>query len=159
MVRVAGLKRRIAAGLAVTSASGLSPRQVLENIADQAHVLMARHALVFADHVQPALAADGITLVRWEQLDESEQDRLQKYFRRQIFPVLTPLAVDPAHPFPYISGLSLNLAVVVVNPATGREHFARVKVPPLLPRFIAVDAKGRPSEPRSTTAGPEHGPT
>src|SRR5450830_951823 len=159
MVRVAGLKRRIAAGLAVTSASGLSPRQVLENIADQAHVLMARHARVFADHVQPALAADGITLVRWEQLDESEQDRLQKYFRRQIFPVLTPLAVDPAHPFPYISGLSLNLAVVVVNPATGREHFARVKVPPLLPRFIAVDAKGRPSEPRSTTAGPEHGPT
>lgn len=159
MVRVAGLKRRIAAGLAVTSASGLSPRQVLENIAEHAHVLMARHARVFADDVQPALAAEGITLVRWEHLDQSEQDRLQKYFRKQIFPVLTPLAVDPAHPFPYISGLSLNLAVVVVNPTTGREHFARVKVPPLLPRFIAVDAKGRPSAPSASAAAMERGPT
>ena len=159
MVRVAGLKRRIAAGLAVTSASGLSPRQVLENIAEHAHVLMARHARVFAEDVQPALAAEGITLVRWEHLDQSEQDRLQKYFRKQIFPVLTPLAVDPAHPFPYISGLSLNLAVVVVNPATGREHFARVKVPPLLPRFIAVDAKGRPGAPSKSAAAMERGPT
>jgi len=159
MVRVAGLKRRIAAGLAVTSAAGMSPRQVLENIAEHAHILMARHARVFADDVQPALAAEGITLVRWEHLDRSEQERLQKYFRKQIFPVLTPLAVDPAHPFPYISGLSLNLAVVVVNPATGREHFARVKVPPLLPRFIAVDARGRPSAPSASAADPERGPT
>lgn len=144
MVRVAGLKRRIATGLAVTAASGLSPRQVLEAISGRAHDLAARHARVFAEEVQPALATQGITLVRWEELGEAEQDRLRKYFRKQIFPVLTPLAVDPAHPFPYISGLSLNLAVVVVNPTTGKEHFARVKVPPLLPRYIAVDARGRP---------------
>lgn len=156
MVRVAGLKRRIATGLAVTAASGLSPRQVLDAIGERAHELMARHAAVFAEDVQPALAGEGITLVRWDELDTREQERLHKFFRKQIFPVLTPLAVDPAHPFPYISGLSLNLGVVVLNPATGKEHFARVKVPPLLPRFIAVDARGRPSAP-STQSG-ENGP-
>ena len=159
MVRVAGLKRRIATGLAVTAASGLSPRQVLEAISEAAHELMDRHARVFSEQVQPALAAEGITLVRWDELGQSEQDRLHKFFRKQIFPVLTPLAVDPAHPFPYISGLSLNLAVGVRNPATGKEHFARVKVPPLLPRFIAVDARGRPSAPSTQTADPGLGPT
>src|SRR5690625_2188616 len=134
MVRVAGLKRRIATGLAVPAASGLSPRQVLEAISVRAHELMAAHARTFAEDIQPALAAEGIDILHWSELSESEQQRLRKYFRKQIFPVLTPLAVDPAHPFPYISGLSLNLAVVVRNPATGKDHFARVKVPPLLPR-------------------------
>ena len=147
MVRVAGLKRRIATGLAVTAASGLSPRQVLEAVGGRAQELMDEHARTFAEDVQPALANAGIDILHWEQLAESEQQRLQKYFRKQIFPVLTPLAVDPAHPFPYISGLSLNLAVVVRNPASGKEHFARVKVPPLLPRFIAVDASGKPRRP------------
>ncbi|WP_098458294.1 RNA degradosome polyphosphate kinase [Flavimobilis soli] len=150
MVRVAGLKRRIATGIAVNSASGQTPRQVLEGIAEHAHVLAARHARVF-DELKPALADEGITIVRWEDLATQEQDRLHKYFRKQIFPVLTPLAVDPAHPFPYISGLSLNLAVIVRNPSTGKEHFARVKVPPLLPRFIAVDSRGRPSAPGAQT--------
>ncbi len=159
MVRVAGLRRRIATGMAVTAASGLSPRQVLDAIGAEAQRLMDRHAGVFFDSVQPALAAEGITLVHWDELGEAEQERLRKFFRRQIFPVLTPLAVDPAHPFPYISGLSLNLAVVVVNPTTGKEHFARVKVPPLLPRFIAVDARGKPSAPSTRTADPEKGPT
>lgn len=147
MVRVAGLKRRIATGLAVTSAAGLSPRQVMEGITVRAHELTKRHAKVFTDDVKPKLADHGIEILHWEQLDDSQHDRLRKFFRRQIFPVLTPLAVDPAHPFPYISGLSLNLAVVVRNPKTGKEHFARVKVPPLLPRFIAVDADGRPYRP------------
>ena len=150
MVRVAGLKRRIATGIAVNSASGQTPRQVLEGIAEHAHILAARHARVF-DELKPALADEGITIVRWEDLATQEQDRLHKYFRKQIFPVLTPLAVDPAHPFPYISGLSLNLAVIVRNPSTGKEHFARVKVPPLLPRFIAVDSRGRPSAPGAQT--------
>lgn len=159
MVRVAGLKRRVATGIAVTAASGLSPRQQLEAISERAHTLMDRHVAVFRHQVQPALAGEGITIVRWEDLEAREQERLHKYFRRQIFPVLTPLAVDPAHPFPYISGLSLNLAVVVANPTTGKEHFARVKVPPLLPRFIAVDARGRPSAPTSQTAAPDRGPT
>lgn len=159
MVRVAGLKRRIATGMAVTAASGLTPRQVLEAIDTRAQELMERHSEVFSGSVQPALAAEGITLVHWDDLGPDEQERLHKFYRKQIFPVLTPLAVDPAHPFPYISGLSLNLAVVVVNPTTGKEHFARVKVPPLLPRFIAVDARGRPSAPSTQTADPERGPT
>jgi polyphosphate kinase len=153
MVRVAGLKRRIATGIAVTAASGLTPREVLESIDAGAHRLMRRHAEVFRSDVQPALAAENITIVHWEELAEKEQVRLHKFFRKQIFPVLTPLAVDPAHPFPYISGLSLNLAVVVVNPVTGKEHFARVKVPPLLPRFIAVDDRGRPSAPTPSQGG------
>lgn len=114
---------------------------------------MRRHAEVFRDQVQPVLADENITIVHWEDLAEKEQIRLHKFFRKQIFPVLTPLAVDPAHPFPYISGLSLNLAVVVANPVTGKEHFARVKVPPLLPRFIAVDDRGRPSAPTPTQGG------
>ena len=159
MVRVAGLKRRIATGMAVTAASGLSPRQVLEAIDSRAQKMMNEHSDVFTGSVQPALVAEGITLVHWDDLGADEQERLHKFFRKQIFPVLTPLAVDPAHPFPYISGLSLNLAVVVVNPTTGKEHFARVKVPPLLPRFIAVDARGRPSAPSTKTADLQRGPT
>lgn len=147
MVRVAGLKRRIATGMAVPAASGLLPRQTLDMISAHAHDLTARHADVFAHTIQPELATEGITLVHFDALHESEKERLHKYFRKMIFPVLTPLAVDPAHPFPYISGLSLNLAVVVRNPTTGKEHFARVKVPPLLPRFVAVDARGRPHRP------------
>jgi polyphosphate kinase len=139
MVRVAGLKRRIATGLAVTAASGLEPREVLEAIAGRAHELAHRHAEVFTRTVRPALADHGITIVGWDSLAEEEQDRLHRFFRDRVFPVLTPLAVDPAHPFPYISGLSLNLACVVRNPATGTQHFARVKVPPLLPRLVAVD--------------------
>lgn len=151
MVRVAGLKRRIATGLAVTSASGSSPRRTLEQISATAHELMSRHAALFEKKLTPALADEGITIQRWDELSTQEKDRLHKFFRKQIFPVLTPLAVDPAHPFPYISGLSLNLAIMLSNPATGKEHFARVKVPPLLPRFIAVDAKGRPSAPDTQT--------
>ncbi|MBC7640345.1 MAG: RNA degradosome polyphosphate kinase, partial [Rhodoferax sp.] len=143
MVRVAGLKRRIAAGLAVRSASGIEPREVLDHLSTLAHQLMERHARLFHVDVRPRLADAGITVVRWDELAPPEQERLQGMFRDQVFPVLTPLAVDPAHPFPYISGLSLNLAVVVRNTKTGKEHFARAKVPPLLPRFVAVaDADG-----------------
>ena len=144
MVRVAGLKRRVATGLAVRSASGLEPREVLEQISLVAHELMARHARVFEDQVRPALIEEGITIVRWDELNSGEQEGLHGMFRDQIFPVLTPLAVDPAHPFPYISGLSLNLAVLLVNPKTRNEHFARVKVPPLLPRFVQVQSPDSP---------------
>jgi len=147
MVRVAGLKRRIATGLAVRSASGTEPREVLEEISAVAHELMAKHARVFEDQVRPALVKEGIAIVRWDELDTGEQERLHGMFRDQIFPVLTPLAVDPAHPFPYISGLSLNLAVLLVNPKTSIEHFARVKVPPLLPRFVVVESLDTSSAP------------
>ncbi|MCQ4211313.1 RNA degradosome polyphosphate kinase [Streptomyces longispororuber] len=136
MVRVAGLKRRIATGVATRSASGLQPREVLELIWNRSRELMARHAACYQDEVAPSLADEGIHVVRWNELTDKEQSRLYTLFMQQIFPVLTPLAVDPAHPFPYISGLSLNLAVVVSNPVSGHRHFARVKVPPLLSRFL-----------------------
>jgi polyphosphate kinase len=139
MVRVAGLKRRIATGLAVTAASGLEPREVLHEISRRAHELQVEHAAVYRDEVEPALADAGISVVHWGLLPEAEHQRLHAFFRDQVFPVLTPLAVDPAHPFPYISGLSLNLAVLLRNPVTDKKHFARVKVPPLLPRLLPVD--------------------
>ena len=139
MVRVAGLKRRIATGLAVRSASGLEPREVLEQISLVAHELQAMQSTVYKEQVQPALEDEGISIVRWDELAEKEQAAIGALYAEQVFPVLTPLAVDPAHPFPYISGLSLNLAVVLVNPKTGKEHFARVKVPPLLPRLLHIE--------------------
>jgi polyphosphate kinase len=139
MVRVAGLKRRIVAGLAVPSASGLQPRSVLEKIWSVTTDLMQRHAALFRDDLVPALQKEDVQLLRWPDLDREEQRKLKRLFKDRIFPVLTPLAVDPAHPFPYISGLSLNLAVLVRNPKTGKEHFARVKVPPIFDRFVAVD--------------------
>ncbi len=138
MVRVAGLKRRIDAGIAVRAASGLMPRDLLELILTHTRALMRRHATCFADSVLPQLRAEGIQLLRYHQASEDERAALQRTFVDKVFPVLTPLAVDPAHPFPYISGLSLNLAVVVRNPGTGTELFARVKVPQSLPRFLQV---------------------
>ena len=138
MVRVAGLKRRIAAGLAVPAASGLMPAEVLDTILTTTRELSERLARVFRDEVVPDLSAAGIELVRWDDLDREEQKYCKRFFRDRVFPVLTPLAVDPAHPFPYISGLSLNLAVLLRNPRTGKEHFARVKVPPIFERFVPV---------------------
>ena len=138
MVRVAGLKRRIATGIAVRAASGALPREVLETILAESRALQERHAACFQNDVLPALAKEGIELLRWNQLTPVERDAASGFFQDRVFPVLTPLAVDPAHPFPYISGLSLNLAVVVRNPQTGTEHFARVKVPPILPRLSRV---------------------
>ena len=138
MVRVAGLKRRIAAGVAVPAASGLMPTEVLDLILNTTRGLVERQARVFRDEVVPALAEVGIELVRWDDLDREEQKTCKRLFRDRVFPVLTPLAVDPAHPFPYISGLSLNLAVLIRNPRTQKEHFARVKVPPIFARFVPV---------------------
>ncbi len=138
MVRVASLKRRVATGIAVNSASGLSPIDVLGQIAAKTKDLQARHAALFRDKISPELALNGVQIEHWSALDQAERAGLEQYFQDQVFPVLTPLAVDPAHPFPYISGLSLNLAVVLRNPNNRQEHFARVKVPPLLPRFVPV---------------------
>ncbi len=141
MVRVAGLKRRIATGIAVQAASGLQPKEVLEGIWQESRSQMRRQAAVFRDDIRPALAAEGIELLSWDGLSGLERQELHEFFRDRVFPVLTPLAVDPSHPFPYISGLSLNLAVVVRNPDTGNELFARVKVPPLLPRLVHLDGQ------------------
>ncbi|MFT2815382.1 RNA degradosome polyphosphate kinase [Leifsonia sp. A12D58] len=139
MVRVAGLKRRILTGLAVPTNVGRAPADVLSDISAAAHVLQARHAAAFQDLVRPALAVAGIDVVSWDSLHADEQESLRDYFAKQIFPVLMPLAVDPAHPFPYISGLSLNLAVRVRNPKTSKQEIARLKVPQMLPRFVRVD--------------------
>jgi polyphosphate kinase len=138
MVRVAGLKRRLQMGIPVVGGGGLTAREQLALIGERAAELVAGQSACFTGDVLPALAQQQIEFVRWIDLDQPERARLRTYFRDQIFPVLTPLAVDPAHPFPYISGLSLNLAVVVRDPEGGPELFARVKVPNNVPRFVPV---------------------
>jgi polyphosphate kinase len=146
MVRVAGLKRRADMGFQITSPDGLSPREVLANLAARTSELANEHARCFRDDIQPALAEHGIHIRRWDALDEDEKSRLGNYFEAKIFPVLTPLAVDPAHPFPYISGLSLNLAVLVQDPEGGAHRFARVKVPNNVPRYVVVSQNAVESE-------------
>jgi polyphosphate kinase len=138
MVRVAGLKRRQSMGLGVRSPDGLGTREQLARIARRSRELASEHSRVFLEQVRPALAEKGIRIALWRDLTPEQQSPLHEYFRSQVFPVLTPLAVDPGHPFPYISGLSLNLAVLVRDPASGTEHFARVKVPNNVRRFVPV---------------------
>ncbi|GAB3200797.1 RNA degradosome polyphosphate kinase [Geodermatophilus arenarius] len=138
MVRIAGLKRRLSTGLTVRSPDGLTIREQLARVTERTQELVHRHAECFERDVTPRLEAEGIRIVHWDDLAETETRRLREYFRDQVFPVLTPLAVDPAHPFPYISGLSLNLAVVVRDPETGAPRFARLKVPNNVPRFVPV---------------------
>jgi polyphosphate kinase len=144
MVRVAGLHRRLATGVPMPAgAGGRTPRQVMAVISALSHELMARHAACFAA-VRADLAEVGIVTVRWRDLTAAERGRLHEMFAAQVLPILTPLAVDPAHPFPYISGQSLSLAVVVRDPRRGEVPgdtvFARVKVPPVLPRFMEISA-------------------
>jgi polyphosphate kinase len=138
MVRVAGLQRRLATGLAVRSPDGLTIAQQLDVVYERTRSLIDRHARSFTDTIRPALAEAGIRILDWASVSTAEQARLATYFHEQVFPVLTPLAVDPAHPFPYISGLSLNIATLVRDPRTHTEHFARVKVPPNVPRFVPL---------------------
>ena len=142
MVRIAGLKRRLQAGLPVRGGDRLPLRTQLELIAAKTAGLVARHARCFTEEVRPRLAAEGIHLIRWSDLSTGEREGLRTYFREHIFPVLTPLAVDPAHPFPYISSRSLNLAVAVRDPDGGPELFARIKVPNNVPRFVVVSQEG-----------------
>ena len=145
MVRVAGLKRRIVTGIAVPTNTGRSPQAVLDDISQTTHELQERHARAFHDLIKPALDEENIHVESWSDLDEADREKLDEVFMEQIFPVLMPLAVDPAHPFPYISGLSLNLSVRVRNPKTQSVDFARLKVPPILSRFIQLpdDGSGR----------------
>ncbi len=138
MVRVAGLKRRDEMGLSVRSADGLSPREQLRRIGERTQQIATRHAKVFGELIRPGLAEQGIRIVTWNELDKSEQGKLSTYFHEQVFPVLTPLAVDPAHPFPFVSGLSLNLAITVKHPDDGGQHFARIKVPDNVDRFVEL---------------------
>lgn len=138
MVRVAGLKRRMAAGVAVPSNSGLMPRELLDTLLARTRELVDEVTRIFAEDIRPAMAEHGIRILSWSELSDDERHRMTELFETRIFPVLTPLAVDPSHPFPYISGLSVNLAVLVRNPVRGVTQFARVKVPNVLSRFVAL---------------------
>ena len=137
-VRVAGLKEQVLAAVAVSSPDGMSPLEQLKAIRTRVEGLISRQVAIYNREIVPALAQSGIALVRGEEVGKKELAQLHTVFREQIFPVLTPLAVDPGHPFPYISHLSLNLAVMVRDPQRRQQRFARVKIPPVLPRFIAL---------------------
>jgi polyphosphate kinase len=137
-VRVAGLQEQRDAGVGPASPEGLTPDQQLAGITQRVTELSRRMDALWVDDLQPALEKEGVRLVDWGALDDRDREHLGSLFRERIFPVLTPLSVDPAHPFPYISSLSLNLAALVRDPSSGERRFARVKVPPLLPRFIEM---------------------
>jgi polyphosphate kinase len=142
MVRVAGLKRQAEAGLATESSDGLTPQEQLDAIGSKGAALAKRHAAVFRDEMMPALSAAGVRILEWKDLSPDAREHLNRVFLETVFPVLTPLAVDSGRPFPYISNRSLNLAVLVTDPTLGRMHFARVKVPPSLPRFLPCEEEG-----------------
>src|SRR5918911_88797 len=137
MVRVAGLRRQVAAGVTATRADGLTPQEQLDAISCRVGELLALQRKCLHDVLLPALASHGVRLVSMSELEPKEWAAVDAFFESQVFPVLTPLAVDPGHPFPYISNLSLSLAVDIRDPLTGVNHFARVKVPRSLPRWIS----------------------
>ena len=141
MVRVAGLKRRIVTGLAVPTNVGRAPTEVLAEINRTAYELQLRHARCWLEQVQPELADAGVRIVEWNTLDDADRQILTSYYEKHIYPVLMPLAVDPAHPFPYISGRALNLSIRVRNPRTDKVEFARLKVPQMIPRYVRVDRR------------------
>ncbi len=138
MVRVSGLREQVEAGMATRGSDGWTPSETLEAIAKRIGPSVEAQVRCFLDQVVPALAEHGIRLADLAELGEPDRRFLREYFERQVFPVLTPLAVDPSHPFPYISNLSLSLAVTVRDPASKRDRFARVKVPGILPRFVPL---------------------
>ena len=136
MIRVASVKRKLENGVTKKNTAGYSPQELIAEISQKTQELIARQTKCFHNDLLPKLKENGIELTNWENLTQDEVDYINRIFEKRIFPVLTPLAVDPSHPFPYISGLSLNLAVLVKQPDTNEELFARVKVPASLPRFI-----------------------
>ena len=142
MVRVATLMSKIENDVTAANVAGHKPKELLALISTKVNELVDRQSKTLHSEILPELKKHGIEFVKWEQLDDTESAYVAKLFQDRIFPVLTPLAVDPTHPFPYISGLSLNLAVMVKNPVTHEEFFARVKVPEILPRFIATAKSG-----------------
>jgi polyphosphate kinase len=142
MVRVATLMSKLENGITAANVAGFTPIELMKQVSLRTNELMERHSRVFHEELEPLLKNEGIEFLHWDQLDDTERGYVTKLFQDRIFPVLTPLAVDPSHPFPYISGLSLNLAVIVKNPTSHEEFFARVKVPEILPRFIATAKTG-----------------
>jgi polyphosphate kinase len=137
-VRVSGLLEQLRAGVGASTPEGLTPVEQIQAIVERVHEQADRAGKLITAELLPALERAGIRIVGWDDLNDQDRDELSRGFHERIFPVLTPLSVDPAHPFPYISSLSLNLAAVVRDPMTGLRRFARVKVPPLLPRFVEL---------------------
>jgi len=137
-VRVAALHDQIAAEVSEPSVDGRTPLQQLREIAERVQKFATQQERLFANDLLPALAANGVRIVRWTKLGKKAREALTADYESRIFPILTPLAVDPSHPFPYISNLALNLAVTVRDTDTGDQRFARVKVPRNFPRFIPV---------------------
>src|SRR5437867_5474111 len=142
-IRVAGLKEQIAAGLGSTSPDGMPPTEQFERISGRVRTLMARHRHAWSRSVRPRLANAGIRIVDWDQLDDDAKESLRAVYEERVYPILTPLSVDPAHPFLYISNLSLNLAVTVRDLETNVARFAGVKVAPSLPRFVPLPDRAR----------------
>lgn len=142
MVRVASIMGKIDNEITASNTAGFTPNQLLIAVTSKARELSKRQADHFKNELLEDLRQHDIELITWHDLNDDESVYVTKIFRERIFPVLTPLAVDPSHPFPYISGLSLNLAVLVKHPTTNEEYFARVKVPPILARFIATSSTG-----------------
>jgi polyphosphate kinase len=142
MIRVATLKRKLETGVTKSNTAGYTPTQLMDALSLKTQELLLRQSAAFHEVILPELALHGIELAKWDSLDADERERVNVVFHSKIFPVLTPLAVDPSHPFPYISGLSLNLAVVVKKPGSDDDLFARVKVPSNLPRFVETGKKG-----------------
>ena len=138
MVRVASVLSNLEDGSPMTASPDIEPSVLMKAISHQTHELVSRQSKIFKNEILPEMKKAGIEIVDWQELNSEERKYVSKIFSDRIFPVLTPLAVDPSHPFPYISGLSLNLAVIVKNPTTGAVFFARVKVPPILNRFMPV---------------------
>ena len=137
-VRVAAMKDQEAAGITAVLPDGLTPQQQLGLALERSRELCLRQQAILIDELVPALVAEEIVLCDWDDLDSSEKAYLADFYESRIFPVLTPLAVDPAHPFPYVSNLALSVAAVVRDPETGEERFARVKVPTLFPRLLPL---------------------
>jgi polyphosphate kinase len=141
-VRVAGLLGQAESGLAMLSADGLTPQQALARIRERVLELIALQSRIWKRELRPALAAEGIVIGGLEDADKGELEVLERHYQREIYPILTPLAVGPGQPFPYISGLSLSLALFVSDPVTGEERFARVKIPEGLPRYLEIGGRG-----------------
>ena len=139
MVGVASVLGKVETNHNLVNSAGYTPSELIDAISTKVRELSKRHADLFKKKIAPELKGHEIEIIHWDDLNDDEHSHVSRIFSDRIFPVLTPLAVDPSHPFPYISGLSLNLAVIVKNPKSSEEYFARVKVPPILSRLIAVN--------------------
>jgi polyphosphate kinase len=153
MVRVANLQRQVEADITTPTIDGMTPQQQLDEISRRLHETVAQLQKLFATELRPQLAGEGVHILNYAELDALQRLYMLDYFERRVFPILTPLAVDPTHPFPVMGNLTLNMAVVVKDPENNLQQFARVKIPDSLPRFIPLPPELHPAVPRSQKGG------